>query len=155
MSFNNSLKGVLHVNGTSAAGAAGTTSEQTLMTYTLPAGALKRNGQNLRIRAWGLTGANGNNKIFKLYFGATSVSSGTITGSGKVVALQLDVIRLADASQTILATGQQDATALANANTAGTDDHTGAIVIKLTGTGATSGDDCVAKGLIVEMGMEA
>lgn len=152
--FGNSNKGVLHVNGTSAAGVAGTT-EQTLMTYTMPAGALKTNGQNLRIKGWALTGANGNNKTFKLYFGTSLLSSGVITGSGKVVQLNLDVIRLGDASQTVLAHGSQDATTLASTNTAGTDDLTAAVTIKLTGEGGTSGADCIAKGLIVEMGQNA
>jgi hypothetical protein len=152
--FDNSGKGMIHVNGTSAAGVAGTT-EQTLMTYTLPANSLRRNGQTLKIKGWALTGANGNNKTFKVYFGATSFSSGVITGSGKVVQLNLDVIRLGDASQTVLGWGTQDATSLACANTAGTDDHTTALTIKLTGEGGTSGVDCIAKGLTVEFGQEA
>lgn len=152
--FGNSLKGILHVNGTSAAGSAGT-DEQVLMTYSLPAGALKRNGQNLRVRAWYTTGANGNNKTFKLYFGSVSLSTGTLTDNAKAGALQLDVVRIATDSQTVLATGVVDTTNLACANTAATEDDGAAIVIKLTGTGGTSGVDCIAKGLVVEMGQEA
>ena len=153
MAFDNSTKGMLHVNGTSAAGVAGTT-EQTLMTYSLPAKALRRNGQTLKIKGWATTGANGNNKTFKLYFGSTSQSTGVITGSGKTVFLELDVIRLSDATATVLGSGQQDATSLAAVNTANTDDLTAAVTIKLTGEGGTSGVDCIAKGLTVEMGQE-
>lgn len=154
MAFMPASKNVIHVNGTSAAGIAGT-SEQTLMTYSLPAGMLKRNGQSLRIKAWGLTGTNSNDKTFKLYFGATSISTGTQTGSAKVCELNMEVLRLGDASATILSGGVADSTNLARANAANTDDLTAAVVIKLTGTGGTSGVDCIAKGLIVEMGLEA
>lgn len=154
MAFGNSYLGRLHANGTSTAGTAGT-SEQTLMTYTLPAGALRRNGETLKIKGWALTGANGNNKTFKLYFGTTSMSTGVITGNAVVAAMDLTVVRLGDASATVLGTGIQDATALACTNTANTDDLTGPITIKLTGTGGTSGADCIAKGLTVEMGLEA
>lgn len=152
--MDNSYLGSLSANGTSAAGIAGT-SEQVLMTYSLPAAYLKRNGQRLRIRAAYSTGANSNNKTMKLYFGATSISTGTLTDNAKSGFLEMDVIRLGDASQTVVARGQADATALAVAVTAGTDDLTAAVVIKLTGTGGTSGVDCIAKMLVVEEAMEA
>src|SRR5579862_9858309 len=62
---------------TAAAGTGADTTEDTLYTYTLPANAFSIPGKAVRIRAWGTTGATGNNKTVKLYFGATAFASVT------------------------------------------------------------------------------
>lgn len=56
-------------NNTPSSTTAVTTAED-LMTYVIPAGFLKI-GQKVRVKAWGGTGANGNTKTGRLYFGSS------------------------------------------------------------------------------------
>lgn len=141
--------GLLSVNGTVTAGIAGT-GEQTLMTYSLPANTLV-SGRMLKIRGSFTTGANGNNKTFKCYFGASVISSGTLTDNAKNGSCQLDVIWLTAASQTVYANMIHDTTAITGYVAAGTDSTAAAVTVKLTGQGGTSGVDVTANAWTVEL----
>lgn len=136
----NSFEGIVNQSSTVTAGTTGT-GEQTLATYTLPANSLYKTDQNLRIRAYFTHAANTNGVTFKLYFGATSISSGSLTTSGQTAELALDVVRTGSATQAVWASGKQATTSLASAYTAGTDDFTTALTIKATVTGGTTGAD--------------
>lgn len=149
--YDNSLEGTVSLNTTSTAGIAGT-SEQTLLSYSLPAGSLLSNGQSLRIKAYFTHAANTNNVTFKLYFGTSSISSGVLATSGETCELSLDVIRTGAATQLVWADGaiSTGPAILAPALTSGTDDLTAAVTIKGTVTGGTSGVDGTQKLLRVE-----
>jgi hypothetical protein len=122
---------------TVSSGDAATTGEQTLASYSLPANSLSV-GSRLAIRAVFQTGADGNTKTMKVYFGASSFSSGAVTGSGKITTIFVNVAQTGTATQTISAEIQNDATPAANALTLGTDTAASPIIIKATGTNGTA-----------------
>jgi hypothetical protein len=74
------------------------TGEETLASYSLPGGTLDT-GEQLVIRAVFSTAANGNNKTMKVYFGASSISSGTVTGNAKTTSARMDVVKTGTATQ--------------------------------------------------------
>src|SRR6185312_12901729 len=74
--------GLLTANLTSTATGAGTT-EQTLLSYTLPAKTLSATNKGLKIQAWGVTAANANNKTMKLYFGSEVITTPTAATNNK------------------------------------------------------------------------
>jgi hypothetical protein len=84
-------------------GTAGTTAvitEETLLTYTLPASSLTQDGRGVRIRAWGTTAANANLKTIKLKFGATNVlDTGAVASNGETWYFEADVYRTGAATQ--------------------------------------------------------
>jgi hypothetical protein len=143
-------EGVLSVNTTSTGNGADTT-EDTLLTYTLPAKTLIGT-KGLKIRAWGNTAANADNKTVKLYFGTNVITTPTAATSGKGWELELEVFRTGTSTQVVFGSGVVDVTPVTPLVTTGAQTDTGAIVIKVTGTaGTANANDIVAKGLIVEM----
>jgi len=143
--FDNSYTGTLAQNIVSNATAAGTT-EQTLASYSLPANTMNRNGQRLKLRAWGTTAANGNTKTVKLYFGASSVSLGALATNNKNWYVEAEVVRTGAAAQFFFGNGQTDTTAITPTFTSGTDDFTTALTLKVTGTdGTDSAGDITCK----------
>lgn len=147
----NSLEGVVFANDAETAGATGT-SEQTLMSFSLPANSLYKNGQALRITAFLKHAANTNAIDPKLYFGGSSITLADCATSGGIEKLSLLVIRRGSASQLVLAEAVDSggASVTSPALTAGTDDLTAAVTIKLTVTGDNSGADMSAESLRVE-----
>lgn len=75
---------VLHIDETSVN--SNSTSEATLMTFTMPADTLDANGDSVRITAWGDTDddAASNNVTMKLYFGSEVVREYTHSHPGNV-----------------------------------------------------------------------
>lgn len=122
------------------------TSEQVLGTYSLPAYSLDAAGRKLLIRASWATEANGDTKTCKLYFGGTSLSSGSITTSSAFCTLTLVVTQRVSAdsaspnSQLIVGWGFGGATGLIPVQTAAaiTETVSGVIVIKATGQTGTA-----------------
>lgn len=146
----NSFEGVVSAQDTKASGTTGT-SEQTIYSYSLPANSLYKNGQALRIKALFSHAANTHGVTYKLYFGGSSISSGSSTTSGEVGELELLVIRRAAGSQLVWAKGNfATIGGIAPALTAGTDDETTALTIKATVTGGTTGADGAVESLRVE-----
>lgn len=144
-------EGVLSVNLTSNGNTADT-SEDTLMTFALPAKTLSATGKGLRIRAWGNTAANGDNKTIKLYFGSEVITTPTAATNSKGWELELNVFKSGASTQVVFGKGQVDVTAVTPLVTTGAETDTATITIKLTGTAGTgNANDIVAKGLIVEM----
>lgn len=129
------------------------TGEDDLMTYSLPANTLNANAQGVRVTAWGRTPSNANAKTLKMYFGTTAVLSFSLTAN-QVNAWRASgiVMRTGAATQISDATLLQGgtATALAVALDAGpTATLSGAVTIKCTGA-ATTTNDIVQEGMIVE-----
>jgi hypothetical protein len=137
---------------TSAAVATGTgTAEQTLGTYSLPANALDAAGRRLRITAQFSTAANTQNKTGKLYFGGTSISTGTMATSAQGAFLTVEVVKTGASTQIVTSRGQVLTTNLAIASAATTETDTAAIVIKATcQDGTSSASDCVLQDFKVE-----
>lgn len=149
--INSGVAGLLNAQTASVATGTGT-AEQTLQTYTMPANTLSAAGQAVRVTCWGTTAANGNNKTMKLYFGASVISTGTLTLNNKSWTLNLLVMRTAAATQVALGTGIGDATDVATYTNAGTDDLTAGVVIKCTGQdGTSSAADITATAMTVEL----
>lgn len=144
-------EGVLSINTTSTGNGADTT-EDTLLSYTLPAKALSANGKGLKITAWGNTAANADNKTMKLYFGSEVITTATAATNAKGWILELEVFRTGASAQTVFGQGQVDTTNVTPLVTTGAETDTATITIKVTGqAGTANANDIVAKGLIVEM----
>ncbi len=78
----NNLKGsrILDTNLTQTATTAVTT-EEDLVSYSMPANTIANNGEVVYIKAYGTTAATANAKTLKLYVGATAQSQNSTTGS--------------------------------------------------------------------------
>jgi hypothetical protein len=141
---------LLNLNTTSTGNGADTT-EDTLLSYSLPANTLGTTARGLRITAWGNTAANGDNKTIRLYFGSEVVASPTAATNNKGWWVYMEVYHTAANAQVVFGLGQVDTTAITPLVTTGTETETSAIVIKVTGQAGTgNANDIVAKGLIVE-----
>ena len=148
--FGNTGQGVLDVDTTAVTTA--TTSEETIQSYTLPADALKRNGQSLRIRAWGTTAATANDKTIKLTFGSTTlISTGALAANAKDWYLEAIVVRTGAATQEAIANGQANAAIVATDRTAPTETLADAITLAVKATDATAAAGTLMKGWMVEM----
>lgn len=146
-----SASGVLSVNTTSTGNGADT-SEDTLLSYSLPAKTLSAAPKGLKIRAWGNTAANADNKTMKLYFGSEVIATATAATNAKGWYLELEVYKTAANAQVVFGKGQVDTTNVTPLITTGAETDTAAITIKVTGQAGTgNANDIVAKGLIVEM----
>ena len=131
--------------------------EDDLMTYTLPSNTLTTDGQVVRVTAWGRFATNSNVKLLKAYFGATGILV-TIAGFSPSNAgwrTQFEIVRTGAAAQILIghnivrdAAGSSFVFTPAEVTPAET--LTNDIVIKMTGE-ATSNDDIVQKGMIVEL----
>lgn len=145
--IDNSFEGRAYLNATATAGATGT-SEQILMTYSLPPGALCVNGQGLRIRAGFLNNAS-DTVTWKLYFGTVSLSQSCTTTTGGEA--EMEVFRTGSSTQSYVDRGRTADTTVTKAvyGTASITD-TAAITIKLTATAAGSGANATAEYLSVE-----
>lgn len=127
------------------------TSEETLATYSLPANALDQAGRRVRIHASYHLATNGNNKTLKVYFGASVISSGTLTDSNVNATFTMDVVKSGSSTQIVTATGQHATTMVTPYLNAGTDTDTAAIVIKATGQdGTASAGDVTLEDFYVE-----
>lgn len=146
--------GVIYVNVTPASTAG--TSEETLMSYSLPANALNANGRALRITAVCSTAANANNKGLKILFGAASVADNGIkaVNNGSII---LSGIVIRTGASTQLAFGGSDSRGTGldihdnTLTTSAAETLSNAVTIALRGTTPTSAGDITAYALIIEM----
>lgn len=142
--------GLLYSTGTPVAGIAGT-AEQVLATYSIPASTLI-SGRAIRIKASFSAAANGNNKTFKCYFGASVVSSGVLTTNAKNGSCEVMVHYTSSAAtQEVYGNMLVDTTPITGYVNAGTDNAAAAIVAKFSGTGGTSGADITVNAFSVEL----
>lgn len=153
-SINSGVSGILSTSLT-AVGTGADVTEDTLHTYSMPAGTLGTNGNGVRVTCWGSTGANGNNKTMKLYFGASSISTGAIAANAQTWFLKLLVLRTGAATQIVQGEGVSGTASVTPVavynNSAGTDNLAAAVTIKCTGqNGTASANDIIATGMLVE-----
>lgn len=77
----------------------GTTSIETIVTYTLPAGYLSTDGQAVYFVAAGMCAANANSKVIEVYFGATAVSTLTTTCNNAGWRTEGEIVRTSSTAQ--------------------------------------------------------
>lgn len=127
-----------------------TTAEQTLASYTLPANTLNT-GTKLRIKASFTAAGNTHNKTFKCYFGASVITSGTLTTNAKNGSCEVMATRTAANTQTVYGNMLVDTTPITGYVNFGTDTDSSAITIKFTGqNGTASAGDIVVNDFSVE-----
>lgn len=136
----------------SSTGTGADTTEDTLQTFTLPANALDAVGRGVRIAAWGTTGADGNNKTVRLYFGVAIYNSTAVTTNNGSWYLWAEVRKTGSNTQTSVVTGVfTNSIPITAVNTPNQTDTAG-IVIKVTGQNGTAvANDIVCSGMTVEM----
>ena len=142
-------------------GTPATTTETTLKTWDLPAGALATDDQGIRIHAFGSFAANANAKTVRIKFGATTVltypGAGPGTGGGGWRA-QVDLFRTGGTAQKAIPWlvsgignwGDPDFTTTTG-HTTPAETLSGAVTIEVTGENGTgTADDIVCEGFSVE-----
>lgn len=142
------LVGVANANTTAVTNSG--TSEQDLMTYTLPANSFNANGRAVRVTAT-VTTTGANNKTIKFYFGAASTWTPILTDpSATTWFISLVVIRTGASAQYWAGTSTK--TSSFNASSSGTLSvtDTADITVKFTATEATAGGGISQKLMLVE-----
>lgn len=154
--FGKIVSGLLYVDTTAVATGADT-NETTLMSYTLPANTLTASGEGLRILAWGITAANGNNKTIKAYFGAgLSSNRGVLALNNGAWCIDCTIVRTSEDNQDSIANSTfgvagADVSASEVRFSAITETESAGILIKITGeNGTESADDISCQGLRIE-----
>jgi len=131
----------------------GNTTETDLITYSLPTDSLSTNGDVVKLKAWGTTGANTNTKTIRLYFGGTVIASNDITGAPNNQDWMLEgtIVRTGTDTQESSAHGIMGSTQQTHSHNAHTDNDGAAITLKITGQNAVAtANDIIAQGLTVE-----
>lgn len=151
--INSGVSGRLNASLTAIGTPLGTTVDQTLFSYTLPANTLANAGDSVRVICWGATPANGNTKTIKLNFGASQLTSAnsiqTAPNNGKF-RLELIVMRSGAATQQVMGNGTVIATPISVYTNAGTDALTSDVAITCVGNTPTAPQDITAQGMLVE-----
>src|SRR3989304_6889813 len=143
--------GMVHVNN-AAAGTTAVTSEEDLMSFTLPANTLDVDGKGVRIKAWGTTGANGNTKTIRMKFGATTIlTEGPTAHNNKVWILEGTAYRTGASAQDAHGLRTVSGVAPEGQITTPAENTAANIVIKVTGqNGTAAANDIVCEGLMIE-----
>lgn len=127
------------------------TSEEDLATYTLPANTLSENGRGIRIRCWGVTAANANNKTIRILLDDTVlVTTGALAANDKDWEICVDLYREGAAAQRSICTGQANGAIIQVDAVKGVEDLTAALDIDVKATTPTAAADVTMHGFIVE-----
>jgi hypothetical protein len=122
--------------GTSGSG------ETTLFSYAMPANQLAQDGQRLDLRTWGTTAANGNNKFWRIYLGATVLYLDNGAHNGIDWFIETLIIRTGSQTQTCVTLCFYEATSpfvKINSQSASEDLRT-TLDVAITGEGSSSND---------------
>jgi hypothetical protein len=145
------------INSSSTSAATTGTSKQTLATFTISGGPqsgggsifINNAGAVLRIKAWGITASNGNNKVVEIDFGGTAIASITSAANNGAVFLEANIVCGANNVQECLGVCG-DGTIQTVTRTAPAITATGTIVINLAATTASGSGDFTFKGWTIE-----
>lgn len=150
--INFGVSGRLSAGLTATGTSLGTTVDQTLMTYTLPASQLANPGDTIKVVCWGTTAANSNVKTAKLNFGTSQIVTSSTSGSPNAAKwrLELVVMRSGAATQTVMGNGQILASPISIYTNAGTDSLAASVAITCQGNTPTAPQDLTAQGMLVE-----
>jgi len=147
-----SIGGTLKVDTTTTGNVGG--GEDTLITYTIPAGQLAVNGDRIKFDVWGSTAANANTKDIKVYYGSTVIYDSTaIVLNGISWRCHGTIVRTGAATQTATAEFTISGTLLGAVTTttattsAPAETLSGTVVFKVTGTdsGVTPVDNSIVQ----------
>lgn len=142
------IGGILSINTTSATTAG--TAEETLISYSLPANTLSKNGIGVEIVAWGKLAANADEKLVRLKFGA-SAELMTTSANNKAWILKSMIYRTGAGAQDRLHSVELGGgTVNISIPSTPAEDETGAIVIALTADDTGAGDT-TCEGLLVKL----
>ena len=143
--------GIIYGINAPVTGATGT-SEQVLGTWAMPGGTLDVVGRRLRITANFQHAANTNDVSAKLYFGSEALATANTATSGAATKLECDVLKTGASTQQVTCWGLGGAAGVVPVtySAAGTETDTGAITIKASVTGGTSGADGTLSDFYVE-----
>ena len=132
------------------------TGEDTLGTITINANTLGSTSlHSLRIRAYGYTAANANNKTIKFKVGSSTVlNTGAVAFNNKNWYLEVDIFRVTNAHWLVCGKLVCDTTIITCNVNVGSMDATVDNTLTLTGT-ATSDDDIVLNAYVVEKNAKA
>jgi len=127
-------------------------SEQTLLSYTLPANTLSYNGKGIKITAWGTTAANANVKTLRLKFGNSVMAFNDASTSPSALNWELvaEVFRTGVGTQTSSGKGQVGSAVQSVVQAAPSENEAGGINITFTGEAPGATGDITVKGLMVE-----
>ena len=142
----NSFEGLVSMNATATAGSTGT-GEQTLMSFSIPANSLYKNGQAFRIKA-NFHNNSSDTVTWKLYFGSANISQSVTTTTA--ASAEILAVRNGSKTQQLIKNSNNNGTVAAPAASAGSEDDTAAILVKLTATAGSSGANATADLLSVE-----
>ena len=144
--------GLLHINTTASGTSAGTSVED-LMIWTLPANTLYKDGMGIRMKAWGTTGANANNKTFWLYLGGSAISAaGPVAWNDKDWMVTAEVYRTGVGGQAKIVWHSIDNEADSVQIVDLTLDETLALSVNLKAqNGTAAANDVVCEGMTVEL----
>jgi hypothetical protein len=145
------MPGILYSVGNGTTGCTAVPGDDPILTYTLPAGHLSANGKGIKIEAWGITAANGNNKTVNLVVGGTTlVSSGVLPANNLSWAVEGTYIRTAAAVEDSVGLyGNSTPITVGPTRAVGADNTANAIVVQVTGNCATAANDIVGRGMVV------
>jgi hypothetical protein len=138
------------VTGTAAT--TGTTVEQTLATYTLPANAMNAAGRRVRITAQFQKLGTSSGVVARIYFGSTTftMASDTLINSTEVLTVNANELATAN-TQIVWAAGTVGTTAISGFNSIGTNATASPIVINATCQNlASNAGDCQLNDFAVE-----
>jgi hypothetical protein len=146
-----SMAGILYSVAGGTTGCTAVPGDDTVLSYTMPAGHLSANNKGIEIEAWGITAANANNKTVKLIVGATTlVSSGVIALNNKDWYVKGVYTRTGAATEDAVGLyGNSTPTTVGPTRAAGTDNTANAIIVRVTGNCATAANDVVGAGMVV------
>jgi len=157
--INLTAPGLLNAQGGSVGNGADAT-DDTLYSYIIAANDFATYFPNgpyglagIRVKAWGVSAGNGQNKTAKIFFGTlTAISTGVVTIDAKSWALEAIILRTGVSTQKVIGSGQSDATALALSAQDHTQSEVAAITVKVTGASPTSSsaNDLLGKGFTIE-----
>jgi hypothetical protein len=119
-----------------------TTGVTDLTTYTMVARTLEADYQGVKVRIWGITAANGNNKTVIMYFGNLQLlTTGALAANNKDWYVEATILRTGSAFLECIATGQFNGALIQSTRTSSVNrDYTIDNIIKCTGTGGATGD---------------
>jgi len=123
----------------------------TLISLTLPANTLHTIGQGLRINAWGLMGADAENKQVIVDFGGTTViASGVLATNNKAWSAEVIVFKTAANAQVAIGGMLVDVTPITKLRSSLTKTDTSDITVKVTGETTTT-DMIICTGMLIEV----
>lgn len=135
---------------TTSAPTTGTTI-QVLATCSIPASALSVDGMGLKVKAWGQTAANGNNKVLEIFFGATMCASLTSAVNNGAIIAETTILRTGAATQECAGMAMSGTGGAYAMRAAPAEDTTTTIALTVKGTTPTASGDLTFKGLTVEV----